>query len=120
MDANPGTPWLYNELSQEVNQLRKLHPVTSLAPATTTGLNTTQHCQLLLLQAEAHQYLAGDADSKDRSVVSLASDALTIAVSVAQRPTARRVHTSLLPMHTVQLLCSPAVLSLNLPIVLLV
>ncbi|DBA87788.1 TPA: hypothetical protein ACH3X1_004785 [Trebouxia sp. C0004] len=67
VDANPGTPWLYNELSQEVNQLRKLCPVSSLAPATAPGLNTTQHCQLVLLQAEAHQYLAGDADSKDRA-----------------------------------------------------
>jgi len=67
VDANPGTPWLYNELSQEVNQLKKLHPVTSVAPAKASGLNATQHFQLLLLQAEAHQYLAGDAGSKDRS-----------------------------------------------------
>lgn len=68
VDANPGTPWLYNELTQEVNQLKKkLHPATCVAPAKTSGLNAAQHCQLLLLQAEAHHYLAGDADSKDRS-----------------------------------------------------
>ena len=116
VDANPGTPWLYNELSQEVNQLKRLHPVTSLAAAKTSGLDATQHCQLLLLQAEAHQYLAGDADSKDRSAVSLASDAVPTAVSVGQRPTACCVHTTLLPMRTVQLLHLPAVLSLNLPV----
>jgi len=64
VEANPGTLWLYKELSQEVKQLSSLGPSASGAAA---GTSSAQQCQLLMLQAEAHQHLAKEPGSIDRS-----------------------------------------------------
>ena len=66
VDANPSTRWLYKELSQELKQLSQLYPAVLGRPG---GTGSAQHCQLLLLQAEAHQHLAREPGAADRLAI---------------------------------------------------
>lgn len=66
VDASPTTEWLYKELSTELGQLDEMHPHSSMPSG---GMSLSQHCQLLLLQADAHQTLSKQATSTDRSVL---------------------------------------------------
>ena len=64
MDANPTTEWLYKDLSVELNQLDQMQSSDkALAKSMSAGLK----CELLLLQAQAHQRLARHPGNTNRS-----------------------------------------------------
>ena len=64
VDANPTTEWLYKDLSMELQQLDQMHPPD---PKLTQGRGASLQCELLLLQAEAHQCLSRQPGNTDRS-----------------------------------------------------
>ena len=64
VDANPATEWLYKDLAMELQQLEKMHLRESKV---TQGKDASPQCQMLLLQAEAHQCLSRQPGDTDRS-----------------------------------------------------
>ena len=64
VDANPTTVWLYKDLSLELGQLHQIHPRDA---KTAQGMSASVHCQLLLLQANAHHCLSKQPGGTNRS-----------------------------------------------------